>query len=342
MPQSSTAKLFPDGEYIGEVSNNQRHGNGKFAFNDGCVYVGEWVGDAREGNGTYTWPIKSRDISCKSNEESATKTVEGKSLLHKSAKKTEGTVEILQKQLDDSSCVADKYEGEWKSDKMEGNGSLTWANGKGTYSGTWNNNQFDGKGCCRWPDGKQYTGEWIADRKHGRGFFRFGDGRCFEGDFEKDLPRKGLLVERDGLAFLTTYSGRTAHSVWLPTSKKRVGKFEHGPELSRQDHLIPNNTQSPLKNVSLPPSLSSPPSPKKTSEPLSAASSKDAHGLSGKIVFTWDDCNSVKYRRFEGSCIEFCPVEGVLIKNDGMFKVKYDGKWTFAENPTPVSSVSSQ
>uniref|UniRef100_A0A7S0QU48 MORN repeat-containing protein 5 n=1 Tax=Cryptomonas curvata TaxID=233186 RepID=A0A7S0QU48_9CRYP len=341
MPPSSMSvpQLFPDGEYIGEVSKNLRHGNGKFTFNDGCVYVGEWVGDYRQGNGTCTWPINNREISSKKIEENSAKTVESKSWLHKPAKKTEVNVETLKPHLEDSCCMADKYVGVWKSDKMEGNGSLTWANGKGTYSGEWKDNQFDGKGCCRWPDGKQYAGEWAADKKHGRGFFRFGDGRCFEGDFEKDLPRKGLLVERDGHAFLATYTGWTTQSAWLPTSKKRVGKFEQGPESSGQDHAIPKNIQSSPKKGSLPPSPSSPPSPLKKSEPLSVTSPKDSDGsLPGKVVFTWDDCNSVKYRRFEGSCIEFCPDEGVLIKNDGMFKVKYDGKRTFAENPAPVSS----
>ena len=300
-------KTFEDGIYIGDLVKTKRHGNGIFTYNDGCIYSGEWVQNSRDGHGSYTWPDEQR------------KNVQAPLVddIDKLKKQNSKKKLVVDANADD---LLDNYIGKWKADKMDGEGTLTWAKGKGKYSGEWKDNAFNGKGTCRWPDGKQYQGEWISDKKHGRGFFLFGDGRTFEGDFEKDFPRKGLLVERDGNAFLTTYDGWTQQSMWLPALKKRVGKFEG-------DISNPGVVEKPA------------PEPKTQKKSEKNTTQTNESETLPKCVFIWDNFNSVQYRRFEGTRMGLCPLEGVLIKNDGMFKVKYEGKAHFAENPIPISSV---
>ena len=40
---------------MGNFKDNKRHGQGKFTFNDGSTYEGEWMNDLKHGKGTYTW-----------------------------------------------------------------------------------------------------------------------------------------------------------------------------------------------------------------------------------------------------------------------------------------------
>ena len=311
MPTTKRRKIkFTDGVYVGEITKNQRHGQGTFTYQDGCVYVGAWAKNVREGQGIYTWPSESTE----KNEE---KSEEEKDIVK--SKKNRRKPESADS---DAADLSDKYVGEWKSDKKAGTGTFTWAKGRGKYTGEWKDNAFDGEGVCIWPDGRKYVGEWVSDQRHGRGLYLFEDGRYFEGEFENDWPKRGLLVERDGNSFLTTYTGRTLHSMWLSTTKKRVGTLEESrAEIGKIDKPDAEGEQEMVSKVS--PAFIH----ESQTTPLP------------RCTFVWDNVNSIQYRRFEGTRIGLCPKEGVLIKNDGMFKVIYDGKTTFAENPTPISSV---
>jgi hypothetical protein len=47
---------FPDGSvYDGEIKDGKRHGQGKFTFSDGEVYIGQYDNDQRT-QGTLTFP----------------------------------------------------------------------------------------------------------------------------------------------------------------------------------------------------------------------------------------------------------------------------------------------
>ena len=56
----------------------------------------------------------------------------------------------------------DKYEGEWKDDKMHGKGTIIFANGG------------------------EYAGEHIDGKLHGQGTFTTADGKVLKGLFEND------------------------------------------------------------------------------------------------------------------------------------------------------------
>ena len=41
------------------------------------------------------------------------------------------------------------------------------------YKGDWKNNKMDGNGIFEWPDGRTYEGEYENDKKHGIGLFKW-------------------------------------------------------------------------------------------------------------------------------------------------------------------------
>lgn len=77
------------------------------------------------------------------------------------------------------------YEGFFKEDKFNGNGTLFLNNGY-VYEGSFFNGKKQGKGCLYSNDRKFiYEGEWADDEKEGYGKEIFPDGTRFEGEFEK-------------------------------------------------------------------------------------------------------------------------------------------------------------
>ena len=58
----------------------------------------------------------------------------------------------------------DRYTGEWKDNKREGNGMITYANGD-EYFGEWILDNKEGRGVMRYMNGNVYDGEWRMERK---------------------------------------------------------------------------------------------------------------------------------------------------------------------------------
>lgn len=59
-------------------------------------------------------------------------------------------------------------------------GEYNW-NDKRKYIGEWKNNKMDGEGVFFWPDGRKYTGVYKEDKKDGHGIFEWSDGRKYRG-----------------------------------------------------------------------------------------------------------------------------------------------------------------
>lgn len=61
-----------------------------------------------------------------------------------------------------------EYDGEWKNDKREGWGRLTFPDGR-AYEGQWVSGRMMGIGKLQYANGWTYEGEFYADMKHGDG-----------------------------------------------------------------------------------------------------------------------------------------------------------------------------
>ena len=106
--------------YIGEWLNNQKSGLGTTNWPNGDKYVGQYRDDQRNGQGTYTWP--------------------------------DGT----------------KYVGPYKDNNKNGYGTITFPNGN-KYLGLFKDNKYNGEGTFIWADGSKYVGQWRDDNKNGQG-----------------------------------------------------------------------------------------------------------------------------------------------------------------------------
>ena len=101
------------------------------------------------------------------------------------------------------------YDGYFKDDLYEGEGTLVYDNGfvyngqfergkrtnkgflfssdeKYKYEGQWANDVKSGNGTESYPDGSYYTGEFSLNKKNGRGVYYMNDGSIYEGEFLDD------------------------------------------------------------------------------------------------------------------------------------------------------------
>ena len=79
-----------------------------------------------------------------------------------------------------------KYAGQWKKNKKEGNGKL-FTDTVLIYDGEWKNDKFDGIGKRVFLDGSYYVGEFKKNERDGFGVLRWKDGIRYIGEFKKDL-----------------------------------------------------------------------------------------------------------------------------------------------------------
>lgn len=83
--------------------------------------------------------------------------------------------------------------GNFQNDKLEGEGSRTYASGK-TLTGVWNQNMLV-TGKMTNLDGTLYDGDWVGGRPHGTGVKVISGGKRYEGMFSVGRPwGKGCKV----------------------------------------------------------------------------------------------------------------------------------------------------
>jgi len=74
------------------------------------------------------------------------------------------------------------YDGQWKDDIMQGEGTLTFTDGS-SYTGAFLDGQFTGQGKYKWPSGAVYSGLWRFNRMHGEGVYTDTSGQEWRGKF---------------------------------------------------------------------------------------------------------------------------------------------------------------
>ena len=57
-----------------------------------------------------------------------------------------------------------KYEGEWQYDSQNGQGTMTYSDGR-KYVGGFKGLNYHGQGTLTYPDGRKYVGEWRNSRR---------------------------------------------------------------------------------------------------------------------------------------------------------------------------------
>ena len=78
-----------------------------------------------------------------------------------------------------------KYVGEWKDNKPNGQGTLTFSNGN-KYVGEFKDNKANGQGTKTWADGDKYIGEWKDYLRNGQGTHTWVNGNKYVGEWKDD------------------------------------------------------------------------------------------------------------------------------------------------------------
>lgn len=213
-------------KYVGFWANNDFHGKGKFEWNIGDVYEGNFVEGKRQGYGKYTWSNGNIYEGLWSDGTHAGK---GKYMWKN----------------------GDQYEGDWVDGRRTGYGKYTFANGiinegyfdKGIYKGKESgivkvnktqgtlklsdsvhyvgeivNGKPNGRGKISFPKGS-YEGDIVDGNFHGKGKFIWPTGTIYEGDFYYgDLTGKGTLLYATGEKYVGDVFKGTKHGKGLYTT----------------------------------------------------------------------------------------------------------------------------
>ncbi len=97
-----------------------------------------------------------------------------------------------------------RYEGEWKDDIINGNGTYYYSDGS-KYVGEWRDGKKDGNGIYYYANNSKYIGEWKDDKKDGNGTYYYTDGSKYEGEW--------IDNKRDGEGSYSSQYG-TYKGVW--------------------------------------------------------------------------------------------------------------------------------
>ena len=79
----------------------------------------------------------------------------------------------------------DKYVGEWKDGKYNGQGTYTYATGE-KYVGEYKDDKVNGQGTYTFTSGNKYVGEFKDTKKHGQGIYYSVNGSIKESGIYKD------------------------------------------------------------------------------------------------------------------------------------------------------------
>ncbi|KAI3495508.1 hypothetical protein L1887_37849 [Cichorium endivia] len=196
-------KIFSNGDiYIGQwVAENYPHGDGKYLWSDGCMYVGEWYKGKSNGKGKFSWPSGA--------------TYEGE--FKNGYIDGEGTF---------TGSLNDTYKGYWIMNKKHGKGKESYGNGD-HYEGNWRKGFQDGEGTYHWNSGHQYIGQWKKGKMNGNGTMIWSNGNRFDGNWEGGIPKgNGTFKWKDGSFYV---------GIWGKDQKdQKEGKFY--PSTSTDSH----------------------------------------------------------------------------------------------------------
>jgi len=249
-------KDYEDGEYVGELVNDKRHGKGKMEYYEDDdfedisfegVYEGKWVNDKRHGRGVMKF-YRGRKV-CEG-------VYDGEWVNDK--REGTGTMTFIKKtsfhvrgqQLLFKDVV--RYEGQWKNDLWDGDGRMTFEKGMiqylveyddpkhnkyitsdediVEYNGSWKENRMHGQGTMTYGFGQVFEGQWIHAMK-GQGKMIFPLGDSYEGKWNKSW--KGISVE-NGTMVLPTGRSQSASPGTKKTNQTRKNKTLVMSELLRK------------------------------------------------------------------------------------------------------------
>jgi hypothetical protein len=130
-------------------------------------------------------------------------------------------------------AYGDKYVGEWRNNKRNGDGVLILADGRKKYVGEWEDGEFHGEGTYTWPSGSRcvgqfkngelhgqagctgvngtmYVGDWKDEKWHGQGTMTWASGRKYVGEWKYGEEHgHGTVTDTDGTKYVGEFKNRS-------------------------------------------------------------------------------------------------------------------------------------
>ena len=102
-----------------------------------------------------------------------------------------------------------KYVGEWKDNKVNGQGTLTLPITNATYVGEFKDGEYSGQGTFTFPNGDKYVGEWKGGKYNGQGTLYSSNG---------SVINQGIWADDN---FVSSAIAQTTAPSVLPSSAER-------------------------------------------------------------------------------------------------------------------------
>ncbi len=120
------------------------------------------------------------------------------------------------------------YKGEWKNEKLNGLGVMTYPDGH-KYVGEWKNGKYNGQGTSTYPDGGKYVGKFKDGKKNGQGTYTYPDGQKYVGRWKDDKRNgQGTFTYPDGGKYVGRWKDdkRNGQGTFTyPDGTKGIGEF---------------------------------------------------------------------------------------------------------------------
>ena len=244
-------KNLENGIYEGEIVNKKREGYGKYIFNNGNYYIGQFKNGLRNGKGaTY---YKNNHIMNEGTFVDNLLEGEGKfydidgsyyigqfsqTMKHGKGKDYDKNGNILyegdfvmNKREGKGKYIyanGDYYIGDFVNNVYHGNGIEYYKNGNIRYEGEFKDNLYDGKGKYICEDGNYYIGRFEKGKQHGKGIEYYKDDTIeYEGDFVND-EREGFgkYVWENGDYYIGQFSKDERNGRGIEYYKNNTIKYE--------------------------------------------------------------------------------------------------------------------
>jgi hypothetical protein len=257
--EKRSAYTFATGAvYIGEWAGSFRDGQGTQIWPDGTKYEGTWRNDKTHGHGKYyhangevyegSWQydrINGKGVYSLNREGR----LEERSLLKQSAALRTEEGDVMSKSREGRMHMqinGASFEGDWREDLQEGYGVELWVDGS-EFRGFYQNGKKQGFGCYSWADGSRYIGNWLDNKICGRGVYTWPDGRRYEGEWNDNaMHGYGEYSWRDGRKYHGEYCCDKKHGqgtyIWSD-GRYYKGSWKNGSQHGEGVIVYPDGSQ---------------------------------------------------------------------------------------------------
>lgn len=199
----------------GCVTGDCDDGYGRYVFDNGDMYEGQWSDGEYSGYGVYVWANGSAHGGVwKNNKRDGLATVVSSDkqfvAWEWSDDQPSNFFMIVEDEVEEGCVEGDcengygtrkygngMYSGHFKDGRRSGFGTYTFNEGGNKFSGSWINGQMEGAGKLTWPGGAYWVGEWVSTSRTGYGIEYWADGYYggywLEGASQEDWGSVGLL-----------------------------------------------------------------------------------------------------------------------------------------------------